>query len=148
MLKEIKKLFIEKCVTNWTGAMVDYNIDVRESKRFNGVAEIYVYYKTRYIGCWWVGKNGDEYIFEKQKDYHTARIDISVHDCQSLYVYYKDYIDDDKVEELVKNKYGKEIREKIANQILTGELDIYMRCGDTDGYECPPSQIKDLIITV
>ena len=139
---------------------------VRKSERFGGGWEIELYelyddgevYDS--LGTWWCEEVEGNLVFEKMRDYRTHRMSLNF-SCGSDFRLYTDRLKvndkypiadyrfiEDKVEEYCNTQMIQSIREQLAEKILNGELEINIYCSDLDGYDCPPSKIKDQIIEI
>ena len=139
-------------------------ITVNQSKRFsNNGGDLIV--KTRhhkypeydtYIYFWFEDDGLGNFTFEKQRNFSVLRVDISFTEIFTERVYLQQNetvgMDYSEREDLVLKKFKEErerdIRQKIAEKILSGEIELNFYVSDSDSYECPPSKIQDRIISL
>ena len=139
-------------------------ITVNHSKRFsNNGGDLIV--KTRhhkypeydtYIYFWFEDDGLGNFTFEKQRNFSVLRVDISFTEIFTERVYLQQNetvgMDYSEREDLVLKKFKEErerdIRQKIAEKILSGEIELNFYVSDSDSYECPPSKIQDRIISL
>ena len=140
----------------------DSEITVNHSKRFseNGGDLIvktkhhkYPEYDT-YIYFWFEGDGLGNITFEKQREFNSLRVDITFKKIFTEHIYLSqketigmDYCEreDIALKKFIKEK-EQEIRQKLAEKILSGEIELNFFVSDSDSYECPPSKIKNRII--
>ena len=163
MIEKIKNEFYEYWVKHLPQGT---KTKVWKSERFGGGWEIELYeldddgevYDS--LGTWWCEEVEGNLVFEKMRDYRTHRMSLSF-SCGSdfrlytdrlkvdeKYPYFSYNVIEDKVEEYCRTNMMQTIREQLAEKILSGELEINIYCSDLDGYDCPPSKIKDQIIEI
>lgn len=140
-----------------------YIVESRESERFGGDYEIYVWEKfdegepQEYVGCWWckLWNNEQEtiYEFEKEVEVNAMEMRVEVETPLELgVIYYKEtpnnFRSRSDIEESIVEEYTKdnleEIKKMVCEKIMNGEikLDIYSPDGDT--YPAPLSQINKI----
>lgn len=140
-----------------------YIVESRESNRFGGDYEIYVWElfdegePQEYVGCWWckLWNNEQEttYEFEKEVEVNALEMRVEVETPLELgVIYYKETPNNFRcrpdIEESVVEEYTKdnleEIKKMVCEKIMNGEikLDIYSPDGDT--YPAPLSQINKI----
>ena len=156
----IKKLFLEE----FPEYQESLEITVNHSKRFseNGGDLIvktkhhkYPEYNT-YIYFWFEKDDSGNITFEKQREYNVLRVDITLGGVITERIYLKQSdvlnMDYSEKEDLALKKFikekEKEIRQELAEKILSGEMDLNFFVGDSDSYECPPSKIQNRIISL
>lgn len=149
-------------------------IVVRETKRFDqegGDLELFELNDSgtaiKNLGCWYwneirfVGGEVD-FVFEKQREYSAYHMEIAVGIGSNFTVYvdkeeerakfpWPEYGGDTReqsVEDYCNKKLIQTIRKQMAQAILDGDVNITIRCNDTDCYDCPPSKIRNQIIPV
>ena len=94
------------------------------------------------------------------RDYRSHRMSLSF-SCGSDFTLYTDRLKVDekypdfsynviegKVKKYCRTNMMQTIREQLAEKILSGELEINIYCSDLDGYDCPPSKIRNQIIEI
>lgn len=159
-LNRIKSQFEDQYIKYFPLGGVDYTCKVRKSDRFGDGAEVLLYFNGEYQYSYWCEWDGEKYTFEKMIDYRSHRMSLNF-SCGSDFTLYTDprkdkerysYLSYEKIESKVED-YCREhmmqtIREQLAEKILRGELKINIYCSDMDGYDCPPSKIKNQIIEI
>jgi hypothetical protein len=106
---------------------------------------------------WWEIDDEGNLVFEEQKDYKNVQIKISIPSSLSKEIYYKIQ---ERSFQITKNKetidvikkykelYEKEIREELAEKILSGELELIFSEENSNYYPCPLSKIKNKLISI
>lgn len=155
-LNRIKSQFEDQYIKYLPMGGLDYTCKVRESNRFGGGAEVGLYFNGEYQCGYWCEWDGSQYTFEKMKDYRSHRMSLNF-SCGSDFTIYTDpsknkelnYEEIEiRVEDYCRTHMMQSIREQLAEKILNGELDFNIYCNDLDGYDCPPSKIKNQIIEI
>lgn len=170
-LEKLKEAFNRYYVKQYA-AGVRTKIVVEETKRFDqtgGDLELLELDDSgtviKSLGCWYWDEirfcGGEvDFVFEKQREYRSHRMSLSF-SCGSDFTLYTDRLKvdekypafsynviEDKVEKYCRTNMMQTIREQLAEKILSGELEINVYCSDMDGYDCPPSKIKNQIIEI
>lgn len=159
-LNRIKLQFEDQYIKYLPMGGLDYTCKVRESNRFGSGAEVELYFNGEYQYGYWCEWDGSQYTFEKMIDYRSHRMSLSF-SCGSDFTLYTDRLKvdekypafsynviEDKVEKYCRTNMMQTIREQLAEKILSGELEINVYCSDMDGYDCPPSKIRNQIIEI